>query len=45
MSSTLTNVGESVDLLRKALDNGIAAYMVWDKFDKDYEHYKKLKDV
>lgn len=45
MSSTLTNVGESVDLLRKALDNGIAAYMVWDKFDKDYEKYKKLKDV
>ena len=45
ISSTLSNVGESVDLLRKALDNGIAAYMVWDKFDKDYEKFKKLKDV
>ncbi len=45
MSSTLTNVGESVDLLRKVLDNGVKTYMVWDEFDKDYNKYKKLKDV
>lgn len=45
MEGTLSNVSESVDLLRQSIDNGIAAYMIWDKFDHDYERYKKLKNV
>lgn len=45
MQGTLSTVNDTVDLLRKRVEEGIPAYMVWDKFDKDYKRYQKLKDV
>ena len=45
MQGTLSTVNDTVDLLRKRVEEGIPAYMVWDKFDKGYNNYLKLKDV
>ena len=45
MQGTLSTVNDTVDLLRRRVEEGIPAYMVWDKFDKDYKRYQKLKDV
>lgn len=45
MQGTLSTVNDTVDLLRRRVEEGIPAYMVWDKFDKDYKRYQKIKDV
>lgn len=45
MQGTLSTVNDTVELLRKRVEEGIPAYMVWDKFDKDYKRYQKLKEV
>lgn len=45
IEGTLAEVNDTMDKLRQRVEGGLECYMVWDKFDKGYNNYQKLKDV